>query len=180
MPRRAARADQLSVAALVERSHSSGDVSERGQWHAIWLGATGHPVDETAAIVGYSVAWLWTRIRRNNAAGAAGIEDRRHANPGGTALLSAADRVDVRTVLGEPAPDGGRGTGQQVAAWMSVRLGRPVSAQRGWDALRRWGCSPHRPPPCEPRADPAVPAAFHKGGWHASASASTPPTPPRS
>jgi len=180
MPRRATIADHLSVAELEQRYHTTRDVIERGHWHAIWLVANGHPVDETAAIVGYSVVWLRTLIRRYNAEGAAGIGDRRHANPGGTALLSAADRVPLRTVLGEPAPDGGLWTCQQGAAWMSVRLGRPGSEKRRWDALPRLGFSPQRPRPCETRADPTIQAAFQKGGWQASSSASTPPTPPRS
>jgi transposase len=177
VPRRATIAEHLTRAELEQRYRAARDPVERGHWHAIWLVAGGRTVGEAAAIVGYSVVWLRTLIRRYDAEGAAGIGDRRHANPGGTALLGAADRVALRSALGGPAPDGGLWTCRKVADWMSARLGRPVSEQRGWDALRRLGFSPQRPRPRETRADPAAQEAAQKGGWPASSSASRPPTP---
>jgi hypothetical protein len=40
-------------------------------------------------------------------------------------------------VRGGPAPDGDHWLGRTVAAWMSQRLGRPVSEQLGWAYLVR-------------------------------------------
>jgi transposase len=179
MPRRATIAEDLTLDELVQRYRTTRDPVERGHWHALWLVADGRTVEETAAIVGYSRTWLRTLIRRYNAEGAVGIGDHRHANPGGSALLSTVDRAVLRTALDGSAPDGGVWTCQKVAAWMSARLGRPVSEQRGWDALRRLGFSPQRPRPRETRADPAAQEVFQKGGSPVNSNASTPTTPPR-
>jgi transposase len=178
MPRRAAVADRLSVDELERRYRATRDPVERGHWHAIWLVAGGRTVAETAAVVGYSPSWLRTLIRRYNAQGAAGIGDRRGANPGGAFLLSPAQREALRTALGGPAPDGGLWTGPKVAAWIGAELGHPVHPQRGWDYLRRLGFTLQRPRPRETRADPVAHAAVQKGGWHANSNASKPSTPP--
>jgi transposase len=79
-------------------------------------------------------------------------------------LLDAAQQAQLQDALAGPAPDGGLWTGRQVARWMSQRLGRPVSPQRGWEWLRRLGFTPQRPRPRETRADPAAQEAFKRGG----------------
>jgi transposase len=79
-------------------------------------------------------------------------------------LLDAAQQERLRAALGGPAPDGGIWTGRQVAGWMTAVVGRPVSAQRGWEWMRRLGFTPQRPRPRETRADVAAQAAFKKGG----------------
>lgn len=104
-------------------------------------------------------------IARRYRSGPAAIGDRRHANPGAAPLLDAAQQAQLRTALAGPAPDGGIWTGRWVAVWMSQRLGRPVSRQRGWEGMRRLGFTPQRPRPRETRADPAAQAAFKTGGW---------------
>jgi transposase len=102
--------------------------------------------------------------RRYREDGPGGIGDRRHANPGSAPLLDAAQQERLREALGSPASDGGLWTGHGVAAWMSVVVGRPVSAQRGWEWMRRLGFTPQRPRPRETRANLAAQAAFKKGG----------------
>src|SRR3954454_13056988 len=96
MPRRVAIVEHLSVAELEQRYRPARDPVERGHWHAIWLVAGGRTVAEAAAIVGYSLTWLRTLIRRYNAEGADGIGDHRHANRGGTFLLSADQQETLR------------------------------------------------------------------------------------
>jgi hypothetical protein len=54
----------------------------------VWLLALGQPTDTVAASTGYSKTWIYTIVQRYNQAGAAGIGDRRHANPGSKPLLS--------------------------------------------------------------------------------------------
>lgn len=178
MPRHISVADHLSLDDLERRYRMARDPVERTHWQAIWLVAGGRTCAETAAIVGYSLTWLRTMIRRYNAAGADGILDRRHTNPGGTPLLTVAQRAELRTALSEPAPDGGLWTCQKVADWIGDLLGRPIGEQRGWDYLRRLGFSPQRPRPREARADPEAQAAFTKGGCTPSSTASSAPIPP--
>ena len=62
------------------------------------------------------------------------------------------------------APNGDLWTCRGVAAWMSQRLGRPVSEQRGWEWRRRLGFTPQQPRPRDTRADAAAQEAFKKGG----------------
>lgn len=178
MPRRVSVADHMSLDDLERRYRMARDPVERTHWQAIWLVAGGRTCAETAAIVGYSLTWLRTMIRRYNAAGADGILDRRHMNPGGTPLLTATQRAELRTALSEPAPDGGLWTCQKVADWIGDLLGRPIGEQRGWDYLRRLGFSPQRPRPRETRADPDAQAAFVKGGCKPSSTPFSAPIPP--
>jgi hypothetical protein len=46
---------------------------------------------------------------------------------------------------------------------MSAELGRPIGAQRGWEALGQLGFTPPRPRPGETRADPVQQETFKKG-----------------
>jgi transposase len=179
MPRRASVVDQLSLTELDDRYHAARDPVERTHWHVVRLVAGGRTCAEVAAIVGFSLTWVRTIIRRYNAAGADGLVDRRHANPGGTGLLTAAQKAELRAALSGPAPDGGLWTCQKVADWIGERVGRPVGEQRGWDYLRRLGFSPQRPRPREERAAAAAQAAFTKGGSNASSTPSGAPIPPR-
>ena len=114
-------------------------------------------------MTGYSVRWV-QEIARRYRAGPQAIGDRRHGNPGASPLLDAAQQEQLRQALAGPAPDDGIWSCRSVAAWMSQTLGRPVSAQRGWEWMRRLGFTPQRPRPRETRADPVAPEAFKKGG----------------
>jgi transposase len=179
MPRYATVSDRLPMDALEQRYRTARDPVERTHWQALWLVAGGRTAAEAAAIVGYSLTWLRTVIRRYNADGDAGSGDHRHTNPGGTALLTVAQREDLRAALGGPAPDGGLWSCQKVADWIGRQLDRPVSEQRGWDYLRRLGFSPQRPRPREVRADPQAQAAWPQGGCEASSTPSDRPIRPR-
>ncbi len=50
------------------------------------------------------------------------------------------------------------------AAWMTVRLGRTVHAQRSWEVIRRVGLIPQHPRPHATHANPFAQSAFNKGG----------------
>ena len=110
----------------------------------VWLLASGLPTGQVARVTGDSVRWV-QEIARRYRAGPQAIGDRRHGNPGA-------------------APDDGIWSCRSVAAWMSQRLGRPVSEQRGWEWMRRLGFTPQRPRPRATRADPVAQEAFKKGG----------------
>jgi transposase len=178
MPRRASVAAHLALDELERRYRAARDPVERTHWQALWLVAGGRTCAETALIVGYSLTWLRTLVRRYNAAGAAAVRDHRHANRGGTPLLTPAQQTELRGALTAPPPDGGLWTCQKVADWIGDLLGRPIAEQRGWDYLGRLGFSPQRPRPREARADPAAQAAFVKGGCEASSTPSSGRIPP--
>lgn len=154
----------MTVDELEHRYRRADDPVARSQWQILWLLAGGASTAAVARSTSYSVNWIREIARRYREDGPAGIGDRRHGNPGAAPLLAAPRQEQLRDALAGPAPDGGLWTGRQVAAWMSAHLGRPVSAQRGWEWMCRLGFTPQRPRPRETRADPDAQAAFKKGG----------------
>lgn len=164
MPRRLRLSPHLSVDELEHRYRSCRSMVERGHWHLLWLVARGMGVPDAATLVGYRADWARTLLHRYNAEGPAGLRDRRQDNHGRAPLLDASQLEALRVALGDAPPDGGVWTGRKVAAWMEARLGRPVAAVRGWEALRRLGFSPQRPRPRATTADPEAQDAFKKGG----------------
>lgn len=164
MPRRLTIAPHLPVETLQQRSRAATDPVERAHYHMVWLVAAGHPVADVATLTGYSGNWVRTIVHRYNAAGEAGLADRRHTAPGQPPLLSPPRRSDLAVALAGPPPDGGLWTGPKVAAWMAARLARPVHPQRGWEALRSLGFTPQQPRPRATMADPAAQDTFQKGG----------------
>jgi transposase len=163
MAQRMTIAPHLSVDELERRYRRADDPIARSQWQMVWLLASGLPTGQVARVTGYSVRWV-QEIARRYRAGPQAIGDRRHGNPGASPLLDAAQQEQLRQALAGPAPDDGIWSCRSVAAWMSQTLGRPVSAQRGWEWMRRLGFTPQRPRPRETRADPVAQEAFKKGG----------------
>jgi transposase len=154
----------LTVAELEQRYRRAEDPVARSQWQIVWLLAQGLPTAEVARVTSYGVRWIQEIARRYRDGGPAAVGDRRHGNPGAAPLLSAAQQAQLQDALAGPPPDGGIWTCRHVAVWMSQRLGRPVSAQRGWEWMRRLGFTPQRPRPRATQADPAAQDAFKKGG----------------
>ena len=132
MARRMTIAPHLTIAALQQRYRAAEDPVARSQWQMLWLLAQGMPTAQVAQVTGSGVRWL-QEIARRYRAGPQAIGDHRHTNPGAPPLLDAAQQAQLHAALGGPAPDGGIWTCRSVAAWMSQRLGRPVSEQRGWE-----------------------------------------------
>jgi transposase len=164
MARRLRLSPHLTLDELEQRYRRARDPVARSQWQMLWLLSSGTPTTEVARVSRYSVNWVREIARRYREDGPAGIGDRRHGNPGAAPLLDAGQQEQLRVALRGPAPHGDLWTCRSVAAWMSQMLGRPVSAQRGWEWMRRLGFTPQRPRPRETRADPEAQAAFKKGG----------------
>lgn len=162
MPKRLSIQTHLTVDELEIRYRKAKDPVVRSHWQVIWLLAQGLPSTQVAAVTSYTVNWLRTIVRRYNQRGPAGLEDRRHRNPGATGLLSAGQRAALAAALEQPPPDGGVWTGPKAAAWMTARLGRRVHPQRGWETRRRLGWTSKVPRPRHAHADPAAQAAFKK------------------
>jgi len=163
MPRYATVAPHLPVEELAVRYRQARDPVARSHWHLIWLVSQGHSGVAVARLTGYSETWVRTVIHRYNDLGAAGLTDRRRANPGQPPLVPLAVGEELRAVLAAPALDGGRWTGPKAATWLSERLDRVISPQRAWEPLQRIGFSLQQPRPRATAADPVAQAAFKKG-----------------
>lgn len=147
---------------LETRYRRASDPVVRSHWQVIWLLARGWVAAQVAAVTGYTVNWVRTLARRYNQLGPAGLDDRRHRNPGAAGLLSATQRAALVAALAQPPPDGGVGTGPKAAAWMAATLGRRVHPQRGWEILRRSGWTAKVPRPRHAKVEPEAQAAFKK------------------
>ena len=164
MSRRLPLAPHLSLAELEQRYRACRAGVERTHWQIIWLVAQGRPATEVAPLVGYTAPWVRELVHRYNAEGPNGLRDRRRTNRGRAPLLAPDQHTHLQQALAGPAPDGGLWTSRTVAIWLGERLGRPVSPQRAWEAMRAVGFTPQRPRPRATTAAPKAQAAFKKGG----------------
>jgi transposase len=158
--RRLQLASHLSPDELKARYRQATDPVARSPWHILWLLAQGQSTEEVARHIGYSKKWIYAVVRRYNAEGPDGVGDRRHANRGGTPLLSQAQQAELRAALAGPAPDGGLWSGPKVAGWMATKLGRKVPPPRGWEMLQRLRYRSYAPRPRHDRSDPQVQVQF--------------------
>src|SRR3954452_12888975 len=125
----------------LERRYKAADGGvERGHLHIIWL--LSRSAKFVAEVTGYTptskILWRYN--------GLAGLGDGRLDNPGAAPLLDEAQLEALRD--SEPPPDGG--LGRKVACWISGRIGRKVSPQRGVESLRRLDLARQLPRPANP------------------------------
>ncbi len=77
-------------------------------------------------------------------------------------LLSAEQLAELAEAVRGPAPEGEYWLGRTVAAWMSQKLGRPISVYLGWAYLVRLDGKRRKPRPRHVLADAEQQAAFKK------------------
>jgi transposase len=152
----------LSVEQIETCYRKAKDAVERSHWQIIWLLAQGKTAQQIAEVTDYSYDWIRCIVQRYNRQGPQGVGDRRHTNPGGTFLLSAAPQAQLQQALAEPPADGGLWSGPKVARWIEEQTGRKVHPQRGWEYLKRLGYSQRVLRPRHAKADPAAQEAFKK------------------
>ena len=155
-------ADHLSVEEIEKRYRSASEGVERSQWQIIWLLVGGKTSREVEAATGYSLTWIRNIAGRYNRAGADGIGDRRHGNPGQAGNLTKAQDQALRTAFEAAQSRGENWTGRQVAHWMSECLGRPIHMQRGYEWLAKHRLTAQVPCPSHQEADAAEQQAFKK------------------
>ena len=160
MPRRLRLHPYLTEHDLHERYRQTPDPVERSRWQFLWLLARGLTATAIAGVTGYSAYWIGQIARRYNRAGPTGVRDQRRHRSAGLSLLTEEQQAALRTALAAPHPGGDHGCGRTVAAWMSVQLGRRVSRQAAWRALRRLGARFLKPRPRHVQADPVAQASF--------------------
>src|SRR5436305_1104379 len=93
MGRRIVMAGHASAEELEAQYRAASDPVERSQRQIVWLLACGRSRAAVAAVTGYSPRWVSTVLARYNAAGPAGLGDRRRANVGGPPLLDEKARA---------------------------------------------------------------------------------------
>ena len=116
--------------------------------------ARGLTATAIARVTGYSAYWIGQIARRYNTAGPDGVRDQRRPGRARHPLLTEEHQAALRAALAEPHPAGDHWCGRTVAAWMSAHLGRRVSRQAAWRALRRLGARFLKPRPRHVQADP--------------------------
>jgi Winged helix-turn helix len=77
MGRRIIMAGHASADELEAQYRGVSDPVERSQRQIVWLLACGRSRAEVATLTGYSTRWISTVLARYNAAGPAGLSDRR-------------------------------------------------------------------------------------------------------
>jgi transposase len=151
-----------STEELEHRYKAAADGVERSHVQIIWLLSQGHAAKFVAEVTGYSSVWISKILWRYNDHGLAGLGDGRQDNPGAAPLLNDAQLEELRAVVSDPPPDGGLWTGRKVAQWISGRIGRLVSPQRGVEYLRRLDLTRQVPRPCNPKQSLYEQARFKK------------------
>jgi transposase len=167
----------LSTAELGQRHRAARQPIARSHLQIVRLLSRGRSEREVAAVTGYGQRWMTEIVRRYNAEGAGGLGDQRAKNTGAQPLLGQEAEAALRDALAKPPADGGLWTGPKVAAWMTRRLGRKVWPQRGWDYLRKLGCSSQVPRPRHAKAASAAEQEAFKRGSRAGWTSAAPRTP---
>jgi transposase len=136
MARRIHLQPHLSIDELEHRYRTAKEPNERTWWQIVWLLAQGRTATELSSIIGYRAYWIGQIAKRYNEQGHEGMHNRRHPTSYRPApVLSAEQQEELRTELAQAATRRQYWWTRDVAAWMSERLGRPVSYGLAWSYL---------------------------------------------
>ena len=156
-------AGHLGLDRLQAGYRGSGDATLARPYQVIWLLAQGRSCAEVAGLTSFARRWVEQLLERYNAFGPSSLGDRRRRN-GATATVLTAEMLErLGERLKTPPDGGGVWTARRAAAFMAAELGRSVSEQRGWEALRAIGWTIQRPRPQHAEvASPEEQATFKK------------------
>jgi transposase len=153
----------LEVDELERRYRAAKEPHERSWWQILWLLAKGQTATAVAESTGYSRYWIGQLVRRYNAQGPEAMHNRQYTHSHRPALLLSAQQLaELAEAVRGPAPQGDYWLGRTVAAWMSHKLGRPISVYLGWAYLVRLDGKRRKPRPRHVLADAEQQAAFKK------------------
>ena len=153
----------LEVDELERRYRAAKEPHERSWWQILWLLAKGQTAAAVAESTGYSRYWIGQLVRRYNAQGPEAMHNRQYTHSHRPRLLLPAEHLaELAEAVRGPAPEGEYWLGRSVAAWMSHKLGRPISVYLGWADLVRLDGQRRKPRPRHVQADPEQQAAFKK------------------
>jgi transposase len=126
----------LSADELERRYRATKEPNERSWWQILWLLSQGYTAVQIAAVTGYSAYWIGQLAKRYNAEGPTGMHNRRHTTSHRMPpILSPALQEELRQAVATAAARHEYWTGGDAAAWISARLGHPVSYHVGWRYL---------------------------------------------
>ena len=156
--------EHLSHDEIDRRYRRCTDGAEKSRWHVLWLVTRpDQPLSATTAarLVGFTPAWGRAILKRYNAHGPDALIDGRRDN-GADPKLTPEQQAELFAALQTEPPDGGLWTGRKVACWITGRIGRTVSPQRGVEYLRRLDLTRQVPRPANPKASLYEQARFKK------------------
>jgi transposase len=157
----------LSIDELEARYRTAKEPNERTWWQILWLLAQGRTATELSAVIGYRAYWIGQIARRYNEQGPEGMHNRRHTTSYRPApVLSAEQQEELRAELAQAAARNQHWRTSDVAAWMSERLGRPVSYGLAWNYLVKLRQSLQLPRSRHALADPEEQQQFKKTFAH--------------
>src|SRR5258707_7643382 len=161
MPRHIRLEPHLAVDELERRYRAAKEPHERSWYQILWLLAKGQTARAIAVSTGYSPYWIGQIAKRSNAQGPAGMTNRQYTHSHRAApLLSAEQLAELAEAVRGPAPEGEYLLGRTGAAWMSQKLGRPISVYLGWAYLVRLDGKRRKPRPRHVLADRAQQETF--------------------
>lgn len=128
----------------------------------IWWLAQGLERQQVLALSAYSEVSLWGIIKRYNEAGLAGLQDRRHHNPGAPTLLNDAEMLLLAQNVRKDYAEGVAWNGVKVLKWLKEELGKEVHERRAYEYLATIGFSAQEPRPAHAKADPTLQETFKK------------------
>jgi transposase len=148
---------------LQARYRGSGDAALARHYQVIWLLAQGRSCAEVARLTSFARRWVEQLLARYNLFGPTSLGDRRRSNGATATVLTADVLAALRERLKTPPDGGGVWTARKAAGFIAAEIGRSVSEQRGWEALRAVGWTLQRPRPQHAEvASPEEQAAFKK------------------
>src|SRR5215208_6153427 len=96
----------LSTAELGQRHRAARQPIERSHLQIVWLVSQGRSEREVALVTGHGRRWIAEIVRRYNAAGPAGLGDRRNRSAGAKSLLDEPDKAALDAALAAPPAEG--------------------------------------------------------------------------
>ena len=155
-------AEQDSVADLRKAYLSSKPAGERRRILAIWLLRCGKGRAEVRDSTGFHNGPLVEIIKRYNAAGLAGLVDRRSGRSGRKPLLNDEEMLQMAQCIRKDYAQGIYWNGTKVVTWIKKELGKEVHEQRAYEYLKAIGMSLQQPRPKHLKADSEAQERFKK------------------
>ncbi len=107
MQKRLAAKPHLNLEEVENNYRKAKDPVARSHWQIVWLLAQGKTTKQIVEYTGYGLSWIRTIAHRYNAGGPLALGDRRHGNPGATAILSIELQQHLREELQSAPADQG-------------------------------------------------------------------------
>ena len=155
-------AHQHSVEELKEHFRRCTCAVERRRTQVVWWLREGRSRKEVMALSAYSSFSILDIIKRYNEQGLAGLQDRRHENPGAPRLLSDEELLRLAQVVRKDFEKGVVWDGAKVVRWLRRELDKDVHISRAYEALAAIGFSPQLPRPAHIKADRLAQERFKK------------------